>query len=528
MSFEPDILGFACNWCGYAGADQAGMNKMQYPANIKLVRVTCLGRVDTTLVLEAFKKGFDGIMLIGCHIGDCHYVSGNKNAVLVVDRLKNILHYLGIEPERLRIEEVSSGEGPLFVKLVKEFVEEIKELGPSALTSGGISVSQNGKTESNAANQRVFATANPGTSELECIQCSKCQLTCPLNRVDPTYSPRGYTLQLLLDGDKKFTEDKDLYRCLTCFQCKEVCPSSIKFIEAVRQARRKAREKGRMDECKHGMILRTIQQFQAGLHVPQNRLVGLDPDTFAASGDTLYFVGCLPAFDFVFPNTNSLMTAKNTLKILNAAGVKPVVTNDEKCCGYDLLWNGETDAFLKLTESNLRLFKELGIKKIVTSCAECFVTLKDEYPAIEAVDWEVQHITQFIAEALREGDLRLNTPVEEKVTYHDPCRLGRIGHIYEEPRYILKNIAGLDFTEMEFIRENSRCCGVGSFSNCDAYTKFMQTDRLEEAAETGANHVITACPKCRIHLDCYLDGKPIRELPRLNITDITEIVAKAL
>lgn len=138
MSFEPDVLGFACNWCGYAGADQAGMNKMQYPANIKLLRVMCLGRVDTNLVLEAFQKGFDGIMLVGCHIGDCHYISGNKNAVLVVERLRNILHYLGIEPERLRIEEVSGGEGPLFVKVVTEFIDKLKELGPSPLVSSGV------------------------------------------------------------------------------------------------------------------------------------------------------------------------------------------------------------------------------------------------------------------------------------------------------------------------------------------------------------------------------------------------------
>ena len=141
MSFEPDVLGFACNWCGYAGADQAGMNKMQYPANIKLLRVMCLGRVDTNLVLDAFKKGFDGIMLVGCHIGDCHYISGNKNAVLVVERLKNILHYLGIEPERLRIEEVSGGEGPLFVKVVKEFIEELKDLGPSPLDISDVETS---------------------------------------------------------------------------------------------------------------------------------------------------------------------------------------------------------------------------------------------------------------------------------------------------------------------------------------------------------------------------------------------------
>jgi len=138
MSFEPDVLGFACNWCGYAGADQAGMNKMQYPANIKLLRLMCLGRVDTTLLLEAFRKGFDGVLLVGCHIGDCHYVSGNKNAFIVVEQMKNILHYLGIEPERLRIEEVSGGEGPLFVKVVKEFIEELKALGSTPLLTGGV------------------------------------------------------------------------------------------------------------------------------------------------------------------------------------------------------------------------------------------------------------------------------------------------------------------------------------------------------------------------------------------------------
>lgn len=133
MSFEPEILGFACNWCGYAGADQAGMNKMQYSANIKLLRVMCLGQVDTNLILEALRKGFDGIMLIGCHIGDCHYVSGNKNAVTVVEQLKKIMDYLGLGPGRLRIEEVSGGEGPLFVKVVGEFMEELKQLGPSPL-----------------------------------------------------------------------------------------------------------------------------------------------------------------------------------------------------------------------------------------------------------------------------------------------------------------------------------------------------------------------------------------------------------
>ena len=131
MSYEPDVLSFSCNWCGYAGADQAGANKIQYPTNVKILRVMCLGRVDTSHVLQAFKNGYDGIMLIGCHIGDCHYVSGNINAFKVVQSLHNIMKILGIEQERLIIREVSSGEGPLFAKVATEFVDKLKELGPT-------------------------------------------------------------------------------------------------------------------------------------------------------------------------------------------------------------------------------------------------------------------------------------------------------------------------------------------------------------------------------------------------------------
>lgn len=131
--FEPIVLGLACNWCGYAAADQAGMAKIQYPTNIKLARVMCLGTVDAYLIMNAFHKGFDGVVLIGCHIGECHYVSGNKNALSVAERMKRILDILGLQEGRLRIEEVSAGEAPKFAKVVKEFVEELKVLGPSPL-----------------------------------------------------------------------------------------------------------------------------------------------------------------------------------------------------------------------------------------------------------------------------------------------------------------------------------------------------------------------------------------------------------
>jgi coenzyme F420-reducing hydrogenase delta subunit len=133
MNFEPDILGFACNWCGYAGADAAGQAKLQYPANIKIVRLMCLGRTEPNFFLDAFEMGYDGVILFGCHIGDCHYVSGNIQADGFVRQMKSLLDTLGIGGARLRREETSSGEGHLMAKLVRDFREELLHMGPSPM-----------------------------------------------------------------------------------------------------------------------------------------------------------------------------------------------------------------------------------------------------------------------------------------------------------------------------------------------------------------------------------------------------------
>jgi len=131
--FEPKILTFCCNWCSYAGADLAGVSRFQYPPNIRIIRVMCSGRVDPVFVLDAFREGADGVLVTGCHLGDCHYVDGNKRAEHRIKLLKRLLPQLGLEPERLRLEWISAAEGNKFAELVKETVEEIKKLGPSPL-----------------------------------------------------------------------------------------------------------------------------------------------------------------------------------------------------------------------------------------------------------------------------------------------------------------------------------------------------------------------------------------------------------
>jgi len=136
--FEPTIVGFLCNWCAYAGADLAGTSRIQYPPNIRIIRVMCSGRIDPIFILEAFKNGADGVLVAGCHLpSDCHYLSGNFKAQKRVILLKKMLPQLGIEPERLRLEWISASEGDKFAAVVKDMVSKLKKLGPSPLKNGG-------------------------------------------------------------------------------------------------------------------------------------------------------------------------------------------------------------------------------------------------------------------------------------------------------------------------------------------------------------------------------------------------------
>ena len=131
--FEPNIIGFLCNWCSYAGADLAGTSRMKYPPNIKSISVMCSGRVDPVFVLEALKKGADGVLVAGCHPGDCHYVSGNYKANRRMKLLKKLLDELAINPKRVRFEYISASEGAKFASVATEFVDELKKMGPNPL-----------------------------------------------------------------------------------------------------------------------------------------------------------------------------------------------------------------------------------------------------------------------------------------------------------------------------------------------------------------------------------------------------------
>ncbi len=129
--FEPKIIAFCCNWCSYAGADLAGVSRLQYPTNVRIIRVMCSNMVHPNLVIDALTKGIDGVIMCGCHIGDCHYIDGNKSAEKRANAITLMLEDFGIESERFRLEWISASEAPKFAEVMREVVNTIKKLGPS-------------------------------------------------------------------------------------------------------------------------------------------------------------------------------------------------------------------------------------------------------------------------------------------------------------------------------------------------------------------------------------------------------------
>jgi len=365
-------------------------------------------------------------------------------------------------------------------------------------------------------------------SDLPCIQCNKCTHVCPQNMVDPAFTPRGYLLQALMGEGAELEAGPEVWRCLTCLKCREACPSSTDWVGLVRELRHNAKGKDQCFECKHGHLVQILQRMMANPAIEQKRLGWAEGLEFADRGEWFYFTGCLPYFDNMFTFGSHTSIAKATLKLLNAGGVVPVLSNQERCCGYECLWNGDRETFSKLAKLNIETIAATGAKKVVTSCAECFHTLKADYAEERELPFEVVHSVTLFAQWAREGRLRFRKTPTPGVTYHDPCRLGRYEGIYDAPRELLKDVAGESFKEMERIRGDALCCGVGNFSNCDSNTKFLQHDRLLEARRTGAEVMVTTCPKCRIHYGCYLDGRPIEPVENLQVRDITEIAAEAL
>jgi len=362
-----------------------------------------------------------------------------------------------------------------------------------------------------------------------CLDCGKCTSVCPVAALGQ--SPRLGVKKALESDDRGAAGYEFFWSCLTCKACNEICPADVSYAEMTGEMREFSRGFGITGECTHSCAINALERIMTAPDLRQNRMDWIPDDLRVhEKGDILYFVGCLPYYDAFFENLELklLDIGRSTVKVLNRLGIEPAVMKNERCCGHDLLWTGETGNFEKLVKQNSAMIEETGAKTIVTACAECYKTLKQDYPRFNpGFKYEVLHLSELLANRLSGSEITMGYR-GRSVTYHDACRLGRFSSVFDEPRAVLKAIQGLSVREMDRIRNRALCCGTVSWTNCGSINKEVQIERLKEARSTGADLLVTTCPKCQIHFKCAMDGEDRGKEVSMKMVDLACLVDRAM
>jgi Fe-S oxidoreductase len=359
-----------------------------------------------------------------------------------------------------------------------------------------------------------------------CYQCGLCDTVCPWNRVR-NFSMRKLIRQAAFGLTE--IEVEDMWLCTTCGICPQQCPRDVNQIDFGVSLRRIATEYGVFPAS-----VKPISAIRASLAGEGNPLnetrerravwaEGLSIETFTDGMDLLYFPGCYLCYD-----PRLVKVARATANVLNLAGIDfGILGSEENCCGESIRKTGDEELFKRLARENIKTFIGKGVKKILVSSPHCFHAFKNEYPEFR-VNFEVLHISQYLFELIGQGKIDFTKDFRKKVTYHDPCYLGRHNGIYEEPREALKKIPGLELIEMDDSRENSLCCGGGGgriWMETPKSERFSDL-RLEQAVEAGAEVLVTTCPYCITNFEESRLNMNYEEV--IEVKDITEIIQEAI
>lgn len=394
-----------------------------------------------------------------------------------------------------------------------------------------------------------------------CTRCGECSNWCPAYDQDSRepLTPRGRAtlfkdivarqygvfradsfLGKLL-GKKPVTKDemlefaKDLYACSTCLQCHFVCPVAIDTVELWERIRECIVDDGYGPlEAQKDLILKTKNYDNpwgqprssrarwGKLAKKKKRIKEIPRDISKDKAEVLYYVGCTASYD-----NNVEEVGINTVNILNHANIDfGILGNKEKCCGSVLLRMGDRASFERISKENIQQFNDLGIKTFITSCAGCFKTIREDYKKVGKLNFDIKHTLEYIVELIKAGKLKLTNNVHLKVTYHDPCHLGRHAGCFDAPRELLSLIPGLEVVEMERNREYSRCCGAGGGlkSGYPDMQNEISQKRVADALATGASELVSACPFCYQGLQVGIQAMNAE----IRMRDITELVCMAI
>lgn len=368
--------------------------------------------------------------------------------------------------------------------------------------------------------------ASGGDAFKRCFQCGLCDTVCPWNKVT-TFSMR----KLVREATFGLTEieSEEIWRCTTCGRCPQQCPRDVQQIESGIALRRIANEYGVFPAP-----VKTIRTINAGIVGQGNPFgedrekraawaQGLNVKTFEEGMELLYFPCCYLSYD---PRLKKV--AKATVNILNKAGVDfGIIGAKENCCGESIRKTGDEELFKRLAKDNIKTFIDHGVKKILVSSPHCYHTFKNEYPQFK-VNFEIVHISQYLLQLVNEGRLPIKQDYLKKVTYHDPCYLGRHNGIYDEPRGILGQIPGIDLNELPESRSDSLCCGGGGgrvWMETVKGERFCDL-RIDQALEIQAEVLATSCPYCITMLE---DSRVTMDATeKIDVKDITEIIQELI
>ncbi|HEX9074832.1 MAG TPA: (Fe-S)-binding protein [Anaerolineae bacterium] len=368
--------------------------------------------------------------------------------------------------------------------------------------------------------------ASGGEAFKKCFQCGLCDAVCPWNRV------RRFSMRKLVrEATFGLTdiESEDIWRCTTCGRCPQQCPRDVKQIESGVALRRVATEYGVFPKA-----VTAIRTVKGGLVAQGNPFgedrekraawaEGLAVKPFAEGMEILYFPCCYLCYD---PRLKKV--ARATAAILNKAGVDfGILGAKENCCGESIRKTGDEELFKKLAKENIKTFIDNGVKKILVSSPHCYHTFKNEYSQFK-VNFEVVHISQYLSELVKEGRLQFDKELAEKLTYHDPCYLGRHNGVYDEPREVLQKISGVELNEMPEYGSDSLCCGGGGvrvWMETPKADRFSDL-RIDQALGVGAEVLATSCPYCITMLEDSRKTMDVTE--KIEVKDITEIIQEVI
>jgi len=365
-----------------------------------------------------------------------------------------------------------------------------------------------------------------GDAFKRCFQCGLCDSVCPWNRV------RQFSIRKIVrEATFGLTdiESEEMWRCTTCGRCPQQCPRDVQQIESGVALRRIATEYGVFPHSVRP--IKTISGSLVGSGNPLNEerskradwAKDLNVQPFTPDMEILYFPDCYACYD---PRMKKVAVA--TATILQKAGVNFGILGDkEVCCGESIRKAGDEEVFQRLAKENIKAFIDAGVKKILVSSPHCYHTFKNEYPEF-MVNFEVVHITQYLAELISEGRLKLNGEFAKKVTWHDPCYLGRHNGVYDEPRNVLKAVPGVEFTELPEHHVASLCCGGGGgriWMETVKGERFCDL-RIDQAVDVGAEVLVTACPYCITNFE---DSRVTMGLDeKIVVKEISEVISEVI